>query len=155
MLKMEILPAVDDRNHLELLDVGSQGAMAVYFVLDHLVWLVMNGILTVDKDILQKWKYYSNLARFIGLLIGIIRNTIQLFVNYQSQQKLIGNSKKNEIQKIYQQRKRLLLTFLRLNCDLFISAESLQYLTWNDGVLGLCGIISASEGIYSGWPTNH
>jgi len=114
------------------------------------IWFVSKEILKLGKDDYQKLRKYSNLARFYGLLIALFHSSILLLINSL---KRTDPSCYNNYEILRQEANKLFINCIRLICDLVIGAESLEYIISNDAILGICGIISASEGFYSGWPT--
>jgi len=151
LYRLKTLPRSSLFNVLELLSLVSQGAMAVYFVTDHLMWFASKEILILGKGDVQKLRNLSNHSRFYGLLFALIHCIFLLFYNYLKRTETDKrNNSSYEI--LRQEGNKLFINCIRLTCDLIIGAESLEYIFANDGILGICGIISASEGFYSGWP---
>jgi len=99
------------------------------------------------------WKNGKNIPFLVGFMVCPYPTSATPTNWFKITKKKAKTRNEEDLEKLKKQSNVLWLNYVRIICDLICAAEGLEYIKWNHGVLGLCGVLSAAEGIYSGWPT--
>jgi len=157
------------KRDIEVLNLVAQFFLALYFFFDHFVWFISIGFMKGDVNMYKKksMKYW-----FIGLLLSVISDVIvfvrlskrnsqieseikesdrnrNIEAEIKDNEKKLDGERKNNIKRKFV----LVLNCIRNLGDMGVSShgsEMAQFL--DEGLLGICGSLSAIIGFYQAWP---
>ncbi|CCE78175.1 Piso0_000792 [Millerozyma farinosa CBS 7064] len=115
---------------------------AAYLTFDSITWLKMLNVISPKKFVtVPQWA-----SRFwlLGLIAGVINSLRTLKINYA---KLEEKDSTEVKAKIYNAKRKLVWDFL----DMFIALNSLNYLHFTEGDVGLAGTITSIMGLKDMW----
>lgn len=123
---------------------------AVFLLIDHYIWMGRVGILTIDD------KYWSDKAsRFwlLSLILGFIRDLYALRVSTEKSLEDRHNEKPYQSEgacdvliavfRALKNNPQATMDLIKNGCDIVIPANSLGIINVNNGVVGLCGVLSS------------
>lgn len=135
---------------LSLILTTSHTNKAVYLLIDHYIWMGRVGLLKIDD------KYWGDKAsRFwlLSLILGFVRDLYSLRVSTEKSLEDRHNEKpyKSEgagdiVMAVFyalRNNPQAALDLVKNGCDIVIPANSLGIINVNNGVVGLCGVLSS------------
>lgn len=122
---------------------------AGYLSIDAFIFLKMVGL--VDKKRWPKGATWASRFWLLGLVAGVINSLRSIQINTKKLQSAAKTEEKVDVDdisgKLYKSRRKLVWDFL----DMFIALNSLDYLHFTEGDVGLAGTITSIMGLRDLW----
>lgn len=141
--------AINLQNYLLSLTLTTSHAnKAFYLLLDHYIWMGKVGLISTD---LKMWTDSANKFWLASLLMAFGRDVYSLYVdmerslqNRKYERGLDGSeSLPATFLKVLKRNPQATIDIIKNGCDIVIPATSLGYTNFNNGVVGLCGVLSS------------
>ncbi|XP_039271763.2 peroxisomal membrane protein 11A-like [Styela clava] len=138
--------AINLQNYvLSLTLTTSHTNKAAYLLIDHYIWMGKVGLVHAD---LKKWTESANKFWLASLMMAFARDLYSLYINMQL---LARDARRREESISFQtyfsnfvkQNQQAIIDLLKNGFDIVIPANSLGYTNFNNGVVGLCGVLSS------------
>lgn len=126
---------------------------AFYLLVDHYVWLARVGVVAAD---LKKWSATASRFYLASLVFAFVRDLYALHITME---RCLQNTKHEDVSdqykvaayaalfyKVVKRNPQAAVDLVKNACDIVIPAASLGYLNVNNGVVGVCGVISSLLG---------
>eukprot|EP00834_Sanchytrium_tribonematis_P000044 NODE_2_length_91304_cov_0.692462.p44 type:complete len:214 gc:universal NODE_2_length_91304_cov_0.692462:54777-55418(+) len=123
---------------VQFLTTARNISMQLFFFMDHAILFQTLKIYNPSKIVFQNIKKRQMQFWALGIVLSILKQ-LHLINSY-------SQSSKKESQK-FNDKKKILMDFL----DLMIPLNSLSYLNFSEGKVGLLGTITAANGIYENY----
>lgn len=115
-----------------------------YLLLDHYIWLGRAGLITTD---MKKWGTASFRFWFASLVMDLAKDfyVLSACLERTAQEKEFeGQSNPaSTLLKTLGREKNITVDLIKNGCNIVIPMSSLGYLNVNNGVVGLCGVVSS------------
>mmetsp|Transcript_13294 Transcript_13294/g.33901 ORF Transcript_13294/g.33901 Transcript_13294/m.33901 type:complete len:228 (+) Transcript_13294:121-804(+) len=118
--------------------------MAMFVLLDNMIYLASLKVVLWDKDALKPKAYKVRL--FAALL-----NTATGYLDIEKQVKLVKAASPEERSKAEEKQGQLLVGMVKNVADVVTYMNSAKYIEVNDGAIGLIGSASAAAALYTIW----
>eukprot|EP01130_Rhizamoeba_saxonica_P009188 TRINITY_DN373_c0_g2_i1.p1 TRINITY_DN373_c0_g2~~TRINITY_DN373_c0_g2_i1.p1 ORF type:complete len:216 (+),score=25.00 TRINITY_DN373_c0_g2_i1:100-747(+) len=142
ILKFRKFRETDRTSIPDLLALVSSFFYGFYFLNDHVVWLTSIGVL--DRDV-TPYKRASSNGWLLGIIFAMLGDSVKL--------NQLSNSNEAHTEKVRKQIHDTRLKFIKNICDFCVALQSTGNTNrFNDGALGVLGVVSALHGIYTAWP---
>lgn len=122
---------------------------ALYLLIDHYIWLGRVGVLSIDH---KTWGDRSSRFWLLSLILAFIRDlyALKLTMDQSLESKMYERPGKSstpadKLQALFNAIKRnpqATIDIVKNGCDIVIPAKSLGLINVNNGIVGLCGVIS-------------
>jgi hypothetical protein len=119
-------------------------ALALFTLLDNMVWLASLKFTQWDKDSLKMSSYRARLvAAYAALAINVL--------DYQKGAKAVAAAKPEEKQKAEEAQGQLVVSLVKNGADVVTYMNSCNLLALTDGNAGLVGALSSAAAMYNLW----
>lgn len=115
---------------------------ANYFFWDGIVWLEKVGALKMDTSKFSKYAFYG---WFFGIAFALLGDSLKLISYFNSQDKYNKDEKK-------EMNKKFALNYAKNIGDFCIACTGCDFYKFNEGFLGICGVVAALVGFHELWP---
>ncbi|KAI5286594.1 Peroxisomal membrane protein PMP27 [Ascosphaera aggregata] len=136
---------------LKYLTIGRQLGYAVYLTFDMFTYLHAAGIKKFESN--KKLTLHAAKAWFIGLLCSVLAGVYSL-VTLKQRERTISRKEGEgvlEAKKIERERTTIITQLVSDLSDIINPATTIGYINFDDGIIGLAGVVSSLIGLRSAW----